>query len=145
MSETGRFRVDEVVEVLKDPGGHSHHWTIFIGRVEEGRFEAGSHIAVSRIGGGEWIGQLMAFEVGPARRRREGVPTMIDVTTDGTESIGIVMWGIAPPKDGVGRESIIRPVSTEEARRIAADLRGVAAERFEHCADCQAIVRRLAL
>lgn len=50
-----RFRIEDAVEVRKDPGGHFHHWTVLVGVLEEGTLRIGDALAIPRVGGGAWI------------------------------------------------------------------------------------------
>ncbi len=93
-----RFRVENAHEVLKDPGGHAHHWTVLEGVLEEGTLRIGDGLAVPRVGGGSWLGQVMGF----ARFRQE-FGDSVDATGEAGRPLGVAMWGVAPPHGTVAQ------------------------------------------
>jgi hypothetical protein len=130
-----RFRIESVHEVLKDPGGHSHHWTILAGVLEVGTLRLGEALAIPRVGGGSWVGSVLGFE-----RFREQLGESVDASTEAGRALGVAVWGLAPPERGVVR-SEARGVDAAEARAILAALRAVEPERVEHCRDCRLVCK----
>ena len=75
-----RFRIESAHEVLRDPGGHQHHWTILAGVLEDGEVRIGDALAIPRTGGGSWLGQVVGFE-----RFQQVLGDRIDPSIAGTE------------------------------------------------------------
>lgn len=130
----GRLRIESVHEVLKDPGGHSHHWTILVGVLETGVLHLGDALAVPRVGGGSWLGSVLGFE-----RFRHRFGDSVDAAAEAGQPLGVAIGGLAPPELGVVATSHARVVGPAEARTILAELRALAPERVEHCRDCRLV------
>jgi hypothetical protein len=130
-----RFRIEDAHEILKDPGGHAHHWTILEGVLEEGALQIGNAMAIPRIGGGSWLAQIIGFE-----RFRENMGDTVDAASEVGRVLGVAVWGVAPPRGTVARGEA-RVVGMAEARELASKLRALEPDACDHCADCRRVSR----
>jgi hypothetical protein len=130
-----KFRIDAAHEVLKDPGGHARHWTVLEGVLEEGTLRLGAVLAIPRVGGGSWVSTVLGF----ARFRAE-LGDSIDATSEAGRSVGVAVWGVAPPRGTVATGEA-HAIGLAEARDLVAQLRLLEPDVFRHCPDCQRIER----
>lgn len=79
-----QFKIDEVVEVHRDPIGHYHHWTILVGNLVEGTARQGDFIKIplldgtilaALIGGFEQFHRTLGLEVSAGQYDRFGMMT----------------------------------------------------------------------
>jgi hypothetical protein len=131
----GRFDVTGVTEVRKDPGGHEHHFTILIGVLREGTLRIADPLAVPRAGGGFWLGQIVGFE-----RFRERLESPVTAESEAGRTLGVAIWGVAPPEDRVALGEA-RVLTLDEARSIATELSTLEPDVFRHCRDCRRLSR----
>jgi hypothetical protein len=131
----GRFRIDEVAEILKDPGGHEHHWTVLIGVLVEGTLRVSDPLAVPRVGGGLWMGQILGFE-----RFRDPPGSSVTAETERGRNLAVAIWGVAPPKARVALGEA-RVLTLDEARGVATELSALEPGVHRHCRDCKRLSR----
>jgi hypothetical protein len=129
-----RFRIEDAVEVHKDPIGHAHHWTVLLGVLEEGTLSIADVLAIPRVGGGFWLGRVLGFE-----RFRDELGTSIDAVTQARRPLGVAVWGVAPPQDSIVRADA-RVVGPSECREILAELQRLEPGVVTHCRDCQRVL-----
>ena len=130
-----RFRIEDAHEVTKDPGGHAHHWTILEGVLEEGTLRCGDAMAIPRVGGGSWLGQVLGFE-----RFRHEFGDTVDAVSEAGRILGVAVWGVAPPRGTVARGEA-RVITIAEAHELTLELRGLEPDAVNHCADCRRVSR----
>jgi hypothetical protein len=131
-----RFRVDSAHEVLKDPGGHRHHWTVLAGALLDGELRIGDALSIPRVGGSAWLGHVIGFEA-----FRLTLGDRIDPALVGNRTIGVFVWGLAPPADAVATGEA-HTVEDAVARQLARDLARTDPERVRHCPDCARLTHR---
>jgi hypothetical protein len=130
-----RFRIEDAHEILKDPGGHAHHWTILEGVLEEGTLRTGDAVAIPRVGGGSWLGQVVGFE-----RFRQEFGDTVDAASEGGRTLGVAVWGLAPPRGTVARGEA-RVIGRADAQELAIKLRELEPGACDHCPDCRRVGR----
>jgi hypothetical protein len=130
-----RFLVVDAHEIIKDPGGHSHHWTILEGTLLEGALSVGDPLMIPRVGGGAWLAQVLGFE-----RFREEFGSTVNAAGEAGRTLGVAVWGVAPARGTVARGEA-RVVALAEARDLVARLRQLEPGALEHCRDCRRVQR----
>jgi hypothetical protein len=128
-----RFRVDGAHDVLKDPAGHAHHFTVLVGVLEAGTLSVGSVLAIPRAAGGSWVAHVVGFEA-----FREQLGRTVDAASLQGRTLGVAVRGVAPPADAIGLGEA-REIDREQARRLVAELRTLEPRALEHCADCRLV------
>jgi hypothetical protein len=130
-----RFAVHAAHEVFRDPNGHVHHWTILQGALLEGTLRLADPLAVPRMGGGSWIGQIVGFET-----RGEWLGSSADAEHLGGRPLGVAIRGVAPPAAGVAPGEV-RVATLDEARLLATELSNLDPAVCDHCEDCRRVTR----
>jgi hypothetical protein len=130
----GRFHVTSAHEVVRDPGGHAHHFTVIVGTLVEGTLRVADPLAVPRTGGGHWLGQVLGFE-----RYGKAFGASVNAA-DSTEAFGVAIRGAAPPEAKVAAGDAF-VATLDEARVIATALSELEPEVCKHCQDCRRISR----
>jgi hypothetical protein len=125
-----RLRIEDAHEVIKDPGGHAHHWTVLEGVLEEGTLRIGDVMAIGRVGGGSWVGTVIGFA-----RLREELGDSLDALSERGRTVGVAVWGVAPPKGTVATEAHV--IDLAEARDLVTQLRLLEPDVLHHCPDCR--------
>jgi hypothetical protein len=128
-----RFRIDDAHEILRDPRGHEHHWTILAGRLEVGLLCLGDALAIPRVAGGFWVSRVLAFEL---FRRKTG--RCLSAATYPGQTMGLVVWGVAPPRGSVAAGDA-RTVGPSEAAALLQELERLEPLAINHCKDCSRV------
>jgi hypothetical protein len=132
-----RFQVMSAQEVLRDPGGHEHHFTIVVGTLAFGTLRVSDPLAVPRVGGGHWLGQIVGFEL--FQRTLGNSVAAADVAG---QAFGVAIRGVAPPR-GTVAEGEAHVATLDQARVIATALSELEPAACKHCSDCLRISRYL--
>src|SRR5262245_23962226 len=128
-----RFRIDGAHDVLKDPGGHAHHFTVLVGVLEVGTLSVGTWLAIPRVAGGSWVAHIVGFEMSRVELGRT-----VDAASLEGRTLGVAVRGVAPPADAIGHGEA-REIGREEARHLVAQLRTLEPRALEHCKDCRLV------
>jgi hypothetical protein len=130
-----RFQVQSAQEVLRDPGGHEHHFTILMGTLVEGTLRVSDPLAIPRVGGGHWLGQVLGFEL-----FRKTLGNSVNAADAAGEAFGVAVRGVAPPR-GTVAEGEAYVATLDEARVIATALSELEPAACKHCHDCLRVSR----
>src|SRR5579871_846602 len=103
---TFQFKIEDVVEVHRDPLGHYHHWTILGGRLTAGSIWPGNFIKIPLQDGTSFVTHMLDFIVFSRSMGAEVSTGQLD------HPFGLMVWRPAPQQSLVALEIAVE--STQE-------------------------------
>jgi hypothetical protein len=136
---TFQFRIEEVVEVHRDPLGHYHHWTILGGTLTEGTVRRGDLIKIPLSDGTSLVAHMLDFIVFARSLGTEVSAGQLD------HPFGLMIWRPAPQQHQVSLEIAVDATQEDFERSLLETLdrhperifhnRGVQAPHLD-CREC---------
>jgi hypothetical protein len=96
---TFKFKLEDAIEVYRDPIGHYHHWTILVGSVTEGTIHRSDLISIPCLDGTKVASRILDFVL---FHRSIGVEVSAGQFSD---PIGIVAWRPAAKKEEIAHDA----------------------------------------